>query len=1590
MLTSLIVPGSNIVPFSGGSFKISTNYADDDLQLQFKDIETDSFVEQSNTNVSLSLDGFRIEPQLANAVYSVEAQSLFQSIQSYAVVGGFTFTKTKQTATDVKPYVVEIQDLNGNYLRYEFVYNDSSAFVLRVSKDINGDTASVDYGITDTKISFVIVKNGSNFYFYIVRSDSFEQIDASNLTLQTNTKWTFSYSDPEISGVAKWDDVSFIPVVTGLKSDNGSFSTFDLPIPYRKEGNSLFYSAKPNMPGNYSVSLSGLGQFSAEEDLTFALSVRDFDVTEDDLKLCVSPVGGFNSDADAVTLCPVFGVSDSDNRGTLNVSNVCFCDGSSRDGSELQIVGGKFGFLDSDYDKLDFPDFFFNDGVNTYGHCFEFKRLYQLEPSMSLTFASLGQRIGNLRTLVLPNKDRFYYGVNAAEGSNQDIRFDLTYGFSPDQLAAGLGTAIDQFYWEVLDERDNVVSSPTNFPIDSTNYTAAGNIPGTQNLAPGRYTLKIMTLKTLNRETSARETFNQGAVIEAEVYEVDGFNSYLINKGIAEGEAVSTVDSENPVNLTNPKEYGVCYINFSVGAKTGSLVTYYHDICSGTIQKQQQSSFGINILTDSVSAIDHGDKVIVFYKSFVGNSIFDTRSQTLSFVVFDKATNTYSDSGEFHFSDLRNDEFIHCFDCYRDGDKLYFYLGVGQDVQRINIDTVPDENFDFTERRTVPFTPIGRRGLVCMEFDISKVTFTQDDYLLTKFEKNLVNLNAIESFLLSAGGFTFAATGEGNGGYTTKYGFPGFVRVNYNNDIGLATVSVLDENTRWCVHLLGKGLTLKETAIPMPFDTFEIRPTRVEYGFSDFRRLNTGIDSVSSVLGNDGMIYSIFSRQSIVEMGISDSEPYFNNKSSLVVPILVTDDDFELYLSKYRNESYTLLGRDDEGKRDKIMVDLVRDHQYLVACFSSNRYSRKLNVYQNGFADIVPFETSSEIVWTPEYQGVHSNEVDFNVVYDNDKANLQNVQTGGSSLKLVLDETNTYKNAFFYLDRGYKFHARFSVTQGLTEPLIFAQKSYVGSGDDNLEAPYYNFETRVRVFGDTAICEYFDDFTSGWTALHTFTSVPAGVIDWYMIVQQTDEEKMKCAFAYKKPQDISDFESLARTTYSYSVQADNFESFIDVRGTDSVQDEFTEFGLSFLANGVTDRAEFCNIYQLGYNTVSLDFGNRESKEVDKGVSPITVYDSKPYAGSRFKQFNDAKLFLHNKSEPDYGYKVWKDNSMPFTSSYHWYNGFSFKFSGENMYTDDVIYLQRETINNLANLSPKQVHGTWYTANDSSTVHIWADAQESGLEKFFVDTFFATGCNVPEIKIVARDSEEDPWLEYGSLDFSRYKTENSQTTIHSVGTSFSYVFSRSFVFDKSFSERPMYIYDDTDSLDAGRVNSFYGDNMVFDVNSTPFNSNDLTVFDSKSSVKLDTPINKRYVGFRVNAFNTKEGYFTFNNLDFGYSYSLPLACNYDRASSVDYGFSYEVVYASSGQAVYNNNELVSKEYSLTYSILDSDSFLTFMSLFDQTALSSKPFWVHLDQKNKRQLFDLCFFEDQIGFNNIVDEDGDNIFSVELNFKSVGEI
>lgn len=1552
-LKSQSFPGSNIIPVGGGRLNVYSDLISIDMDDNFEGgrdpalwtsfiYGTPDYTEVSEPTFHINMGAPSNFALLSQSVINNGSVNITFKSRVYFDPAMSTLPKVEIGIGIVSPDV----STGVNFIHS----HDYDLGVVKLAGSAISDIPLTDDGYTELDLNLVIdslhgqkrisiIRNGvilstSDYTFVdpIVKFALFVNVYQAPVTVYFSS----FHSHPSFSGIQQ---VDYRPIVPD--SVRSGFASM---------------SVSPAYPGVFQLSTGGSGSTASESSVIAPVQVIDAETGEDAMRFLISPVEKLYTDAAPILACRNRGISSPSNVGPVTANMRCVCDGSEEDDSVALVQTVKGGSLEAEKIE-DLPRFQIvsKDGKE-YGCSQELLRLHQETIFNSLSSES-GSYIKELRTINLSNGDRLYYGTKTTP--------IVTQKWKP-IFNNPIGEVILYKAWKLFKLGEN-----TRVEIGGAEalYPATMSAPATFSLAEGFYCYKFIG------GTGAMRVLNDAETEEDDFLKIDKFSTL---------PGTSTIWQED-----------LAYsIYFEVKNFNSSLFAYRYKRCTGELVKYEPdttlvSNKRVSNLSDSFSAVELEDGRILFVYDESNLSPSPGFHRHLTYRILNTNTGVFSDSakfvlpsGIFDISAIDGNKYIYAFDLVKTGDvaNLIVSLESKADFFDMRLDRHSEE-FTYSDdptikfptgsvqtRRTrsaVPFRPFLDSGFRCIEILLSDYDFAGSDEYIVDYEDYLRRSVSVERMFKNID-YDYSYNQQGDPVVETLFIRCGsaFIRGSYDELSDSITLATLDVKRRVPFIYFGKSNDWQDVCIPFHFKAYDmhLNPDIVEY-FS-------GIKSFGSCIGFDGRFYSLAVNSEstldrAVELGVvspsilSSSTEYFVDRIDRRGRSEVSTNFIKFYEEGDKQLFHPLLARVSETSTGRITgASLHRDNQYLVASYGNTKSLRPM-VYQSFNHDQVPFSRMNDWTWIPEFGGSTSWTKSSLVTYDDQYVDM-GIDGNFSNILTTLGLASGGEGR-----KGYKFYLRAltSTSDMLSENLI-SMVADVKLGSKSAKA---------GIRRNAASVEFFVvNHLNVEQVVHSFEYTHQHMLDYYILVQLHQENHYRVAFVVK------DFKHNTIGSNRYNFINDTF-SYVHygeiTRGS-------TDESIVISSSDTLNVGEVSRVYEASVASLTPlgGYGNRGNN-----ASPPGTWGSPQFlTRTDYWVFNDI-------DSPGHLYPMRNGINSNRSQWMHYPNGFEFNFSDLSSVKDDEIEISRERIDDVNFIQSNRLHGVWRSFSDNTDVTIWADAFDSGLDRFFVDCYLVEGSNFPDVILVGKDSLEDPWIEIDSMSLRRFNFSGLSYVQHEDSTELK----SDYDFNIGKFNWREYYFNSLNELDGLGFPIEYNaskvlksdEDKIWTTKSMGRSSSEGGIFSSKGSRILDTMVQYRFIGIKIPSYKTHEGYFTLENFDFGKARELPLKYNYDIGSGGKFESECNVYFVDDEQAFTRNKKKMFRMFDLSYSVMDGALFMKIISAMEMITLKRKPIWILEEHKVDRDKFSLCLSESDVETRVLVDEDNEKYYELNMAFKSI---
>ena len=1603
---SQVYPTTNIVPIDGGHIKVTSDQElhDRSHDTEFVDVANQGVFDlssQSGTVSSLGGGLFHLQTHggLDSAAWQYPtAYNVQDDRQELSMYLGAYEPISVSSGTDIYANFTLDEGGLGERLEFRASYDmDLSQYELRVQfEEAGGNTTKTFYSDDPGFDCRIVIKGGGNFVAGFVKDGEFTKaFEAKFTATQMNAALAIQSSAEVKIRLGMFRAIPYLD----LPSRNASTA----PVFASSVGTTLYYDVFPAYPGTMEATLWGTGVNLGQTD-TAEVEFTDLPIGEDPLRFAVSPVEELYDDAQSDLRCKEFGEEAEYFNGNVKMHNECVCDGSAMDDSKLfvEVTGGKgVGRASSPRrgdEKMEFiVEEALNDGygsVRQYGENFDFSRISH---DLGTSFTS-DRTIKFLRTLEMDSGDRVYYGVLYTPLESRQIDFGFN-SISSEDPAWELGRA---------DTGAVIDSDPTG-----------SSAPASRTLDKGVYYYTVSNA-------------------DAEVF----WSSADFHILSAMPDMLSRYDSDESASAT-PEGEG----NYSEGLRDhkmffevkeyrAELVVFHHDRCNNTMTPYMGGALDVSLRSDSLAAVETLDgNVALIYEAMDDYNVWGNRSSELAYKVLDLDAGTFSARESLRFPSyiVEGSAGINAFDAVRIEDNVHFILTPEFDEKKAWSPDLSSEPLTFAAKLTTEGADMSGfefktgRDTIYSPVSSSFIQSTSGAEALTNLYHHGYSMDEL---------FTESYINSSMDHPTHPASFP-YLRAQYDESRDEVLVAMLNQRNRAPMIISGSGSEWREVALPRHFDFYSGGIRNVGHDAQKY----THLKSLSACYGADGMIYSLAvrgvyptapadfpprtSELAVIDPAVEEPLVYIPNTGSdrweganfgdSRGTTAVNGDYARFSGHLYRFQTlpvWNAYQQADGGGLGIESAHLTLDDGYLVATLGTedprpgDAIKRYPLIYQSCMQDEAPFGVPLDEVWLPEYE----DDTDYLVEHVDGpypdtwhSARIENGYNDGVDIHQakVSRKLDAVSERMHKAPTGYRFSARL---QREGDETYFANNFIFEATAVKEWEPDLHTEARCRmVYNGKQVDCRVGDGDGGWTSVGTLCGLGASDIrDFHIVVQHHDNaqdrgRRFRAIFFVKTNE---------HANRSQGVHAYDFRTKAVIkRGTGVAQtidtpgaDHATEFAC-FFDNSTVDNTDAVLLHEMGWGllrtpgllseVIGFDesFANGEQNNGEAvGVGGEIVLD-----GEKWRDFNDVKLFSHSGQEPVYSYRVSEGRQgSKVSDTYHWPNGFEFFFSGEVSSDSDRWMLDRKVLSNTHDIQTDRVHGYYTTLTDDTPVHIWADAQDSGLETFEADTFIITGANVPEVTIVGKNNIGDNWTDVDTLDLRKYETGNLLTPVNYPSVNRSIIkIDRADFEEGRFSEFVHYL-GGTDPLSAnkaGKIASSFSSTIWVDTNADyKFEGERAEIFADRGALVLDNPVGYRYLGIRIDPYHTHEGKFKLHSFDFGRSSSVPLKYGHDAGTGASQEAETEVNFVFDEQPYTSKKYSLRKEFELEYSLTDAKTLSKLQSVVKEVGVSRKAVWVLENNGAYKEKVYQCFIEDGATYTPLLDDDGERYYKFEMTLRS----
>lgn len=1550
-----------------------------------------------DNGLNVALDG-------PNYLYSLE--SIDPCNTSYRFDMEFSATLSPQNLT-ADPIVVELAVGDGIKVRANFSSTDSWG-ELYLDDGVTFINETIRFEWSDPDFTFRILHTTLNVVslFYKKNGKYYHILDRTQFAdMASLPSYILSVSGVAASqGSLRFNYFKQFPICRGM--EDARYIGGPLCDSYDVARQEALFIVHPMNPGQYS-SIEVLSQnYSNDVDvIDETVTVMNHLLSYDDAMLLVGLPEKYYTDADLFYACPPFGVEEPQSRGSIEVINKCFDDGSALDDEKTFIEFPSSGLIDSS-DKKKQVKFNLNIDGKRYGQDFDFKMIHKPDPSF---IPPSDRPWRTMRILDLADGRRLYYGVIEDNRVPREVYFN----WKIDATDTDVGYALYS------------MQDPTE-PIDQARFEDGVNTYNVATDGLQRYFLPV-----------GRYFFKCSKIFTNSTHEIS------VALDDASNKIVQFIDEKDELsNYTNVKIY------FENRDPYGYLGYVFYDPATGdTSPFFVLEDAEVRTDTESVAAIqlEDGKVVLMFNRMLTDSGLQSYKSSDIYYRIVETSAINLGDYSAIKKLDLPrlygSGTSVHAFDCCKTGDLVNLFVSFESHEQGFD-SPVRDSSSD-TATFVRNWAPFVRRGVDVFNFDANSVLWDRDNAFLRNYTTSSLKMQSLE--------YMFTGISEGNFGerffewtiadapiplwpdvaplppsfdninYRESYLSADRIRCQANLEAGVVVVSILDMHLRKPTVFMGARLRYKEIAVPPFFDL----------ATAEDKMRAAWLTSFESILHSDGMIYSIAStiavdkygadtsqlapcEMAVIDPSIYDAPQQFfaikNPNASVyggiyggvtiyepeyrmaIIPFMTTftgldTPDFE----KWNGASYDSLGTPVIQYADMAnRVSIHRDRNFIIMIQAMNRYKVPL-IAQTCYSNF-PQETIC-IEYFPA-------DADSSSDVDRSGTTSVSAQAWGirntsaeSYIQRRLNYNNMIKDYHVSGDLGYRAVAtmKLEVDGGLLLTNAIMSVDFItGEALGQSLTPALDFKrmrARFLLNESTAICQYYNVDTSAWTTAGTIAISTDVVYDFHIYAHNYDFDRLGFE-AYDLESDRARFVWMIKTNrhandpayYGFINEVVGVVKASEIKIDKTYTTEQSAIRLSFAGNGSGALNDYLRVYGFGWGLIRTDVFPRRFVSTTKDGVPVYEYLDVSSDGKSWRQWDDRELFTKSPNDSIYPVRLSSSYLDNVSMSSYGGNGFSFTVTGASL-PSDLHYLQRYLTSDIDSLSSKRLHGVWIANEPSNDVYIWSDAADSGMDFFDADTFVLIGHNFYLFDIVGKNSLSDPWITLAEVFPASMRMDSAASAV--LNDKIYFVQSGLNITEGAYREEEVRFFESS----LGNIpTSLLKDEGVY-VNSIYVVGPDAKhIYIPRYVKRLEEIARYRFLGIRIKAQEIAEGYLKLNSLDFGIASRYPLSMEPELGNALSVDSSASLKYIEDTQAYSFKVKKPTNSFNFNYYAINAADFVRIMSAMDEVDVRRKPIYVISNYENDKNSVYLCLASD-VTNEVIVDDNQETYYKLSISFNGV---
>jgi hypothetical protein len=317
------------------------------------------------------------------------------------------------------------------------------------------------------------------------------------------------------------------------------------------------------------------------------------------------------------------------------------------------------------------------------------------------------------------------------------------------------------------------------------------------------------------------------------------------------------------------------------------------------------------------------------------------------------------------------------------------------------------------------------------------------------------------------------------------------------------------------------------------------------------------------------------------------------------------------------------------------------------------------------------------------------------------------------------------------------------------------------------------------------------------------------------------------------------------------------------------------------------------------------------------------------------------------------------------------------------------------VNDISNLSKENLHSFYTSKDDSGDLVVYADAEQHDIDKFIWDTAIVKGVNIPELDLLYRDDANNNWSKEQTIDLTEIEIDKQRIT--SV-QEFTIDNQRKILikideadFDANrFFEFDYYLYDGDSNI--GKIVENRGNELVLNVNESWTISNfgaKIKIYPDSKVISLDDGTQNKQIGVRFNdGYNTYEGQYRINFLDFGMSTVIPLEWNHEIGTGSEYSVNTSSEYVYDTQSFSVDDTYFRKQFNLSWDVINEETLDKIKSLNQRVGFNRRPLYVIEDKDVEPHKVYVCFFDSELSSSVLKDFDNQKLYRASTTLRSIG--